>query len=165
MQHGFSPLVGSIAGDLGILSSPVRRLFAAGDCGVSLFFVLSGFLITYLILNELRQTGRIDVAAFWIRRCLRIWPLYYIVVLFSVVLYPMMKDLIGYDRNIQIGNPLLYFIFLVLLCLLRPLVKPSRRQSVEASPVIEPRFFVALQTAIHIATNACRLVTAQQPIQ
>ena len=111
MQHGFGPLVGSLINELAILS-PVRRIFAAGDLGVSFFFVLSGFLITYLILNEIRQTGQINVVAFWVRRCLRIWPLYYFVVVFSIVLYPMMKSFIGYDQYIDIGNPLLYFIFL-----------------------------------------------------
>jgi len=48
----------------------------AGAFGVDLFFLLSSFLITSLLVREHRQTGRIDVPGFWIRRCLRIWPLY-----------------------------------------------------------------------------------------
>src|SRR5665213_3682611 len=44
-------------------------------------------------------------------------------------------------------------ISLLLLCLLGSLFKPSRRQAVASSPVVEPRFLVALQTAIHVAAN------------
>jgi peptidoglycan/LPS O-acetylase OafA/YrhL len=49
----------------------------AGLFGVDLFFVLSGFLITALLLRERAARGRIDLWAFWVRRALRIWPLYY----------------------------------------------------------------------------------------
>ncbi|MBJ6111415.1 acyltransferase [Hymenobacter sp. BT523] len=52
-----------------------------GDEGVTLFFVLSGFLITYLLLTEQEQFGSIAVGKFYGRRMLRIWPLYYAVVL------------------------------------------------------------------------------------
>jgi hypothetical protein len=51
-------------------------VFKSGGSGVSFFFVLSGFLITHLILSEIDCTGRLDVFAFYVRRCLRIWPLY-----------------------------------------------------------------------------------------
>lgn len=46
--------------------------------GVSIFFSLSGFLITYLLLKEKKQFGRINIRAFYMRRILRIWPLYYL---------------------------------------------------------------------------------------
>lgn len=64
-----------------------------GTLGVTLFFVLSGFLITYLLLTEQHQTGVIHIRNFYIRRILRIWPLYYLIVgisffLFSRFLYP-----------------------------------------------------------------------------
>jgi len=49
----------------------------AGALGVDLFFVLSSFLITSLLLREKDQRGTVAVRAFWVRRILRIWPLYF----------------------------------------------------------------------------------------
>src|SRR5262245_66465580 len=54
-----------------------RALVLAGAFGVDLFFVLSGFLITALLLREKDDRGAIHVPAFWMRRILRIWPLYF----------------------------------------------------------------------------------------
>lgn len=45
-----------------------------GRFGVTIFFFLSGFLITTLLLRELRDTGHIDMRAFWVRRFLRLMP-------------------------------------------------------------------------------------------
>jgi peptidoglycan/LPS O-acetylase OafA/YrhL len=45
-----------------------------GFIGVDVFFVLSGFLITSLLLHELARTGRIDLAGFWVRRARRLLP-------------------------------------------------------------------------------------------
>lgn len=59
-----------------------------GELGIILFFVLSGFLITYLLLEEHRRTGTIGVKAFYMRRILRIWPVYYVVVIFSLFILP-----------------------------------------------------------------------------
>lgn len=55
-----------------------------GAIGVSFFFVLSGFLITYiLILEKLNHQNKIPLKNFFKRRILRIWPLYYAMVLFA----------------------------------------------------------------------------------
>lgn len=45
--------------------------------GVTLFFVISGFLITYLLLNEQAKACTVNIPKFYLRRILRIWPLYY----------------------------------------------------------------------------------------
>lgn len=52
-----------------------------GANGVTLFFVLSSYLITTLMVREKEQTGKINVKAFYVRRALRIWPLYYVAVI------------------------------------------------------------------------------------
>lgn len=64
---------------------------ANGDLGVSFFFVLSGFLITYLLLEEKEQTGKIDIKNFYLRRILRIWPVYFCVVGIALVLLPLLN--------------------------------------------------------------------------
>lgn len=53
---------------------------AGGGIGVQFFFVLSGFLITYIICEEKARRGRLDLKRFFARRALRIWPLYYLMV-------------------------------------------------------------------------------------
>lgn len=54
---------------------PLRRFFSgSGFLGVDLFFVLSGFLITALLLQEQRDHGRIHLARFYLRRALRLLP-------------------------------------------------------------------------------------------
>ncbi|MDQ6845495.1 MAG: acyltransferase [Bacteroidota bacterium] len=50
--------------------------FDLGRYGVTLFFVLSGFLITYLLFSELKQEHTISIKKFYVRRMLRIWPIY-----------------------------------------------------------------------------------------
>ena len=59
-----------------------------GEQGVVLFFVLSGFLITYLMLEEEKQTGTIHVRDFYIRRILRIWPLYFFIGFLALAILP-----------------------------------------------------------------------------
>jgi peptidoglycan/LPS O-acetylase OafA/YrhL len=49
--------------------------------GVDIFFLISGFLITYLLLSEREKTGKVDVPKFYIRRAFRIWPLYFFMIL------------------------------------------------------------------------------------
>lgn len=56
-----------------------------GDLGVGFFFVLSGFLITYLLEKERNQTGKISIKNFYIRRVLRIWPLYFLALLIMIL--------------------------------------------------------------------------------
>ncbi len=57
-----------------------------GQLGVNVFFVISGFLITSLLLNEEAETGKISLKNFYIRRTLRIFPAYYFLLLVYFVL-------------------------------------------------------------------------------
>jgi peptidoglycan/LPS O-acetylase OafA/YrhL len=58
-----------------------------GSSGVTIFFVLSGFLITFLLLKE-KETKAINVKHFYIRRILRIWPIYYLILIVSFFIIP-----------------------------------------------------------------------------
>jgi peptidoglycan/LPS O-acetylase OafA/YrhL len=73
---------------------PVLR---QGEWGVHIFFVISGFLITTLLLREQKRSGTISIRDFYIRRSLRIWPLYYAVVaIYAVIMLTFQR---GSDRS------------------------------------------------------------------
>ncbi len=71
-----------------------------GFIGVDVFFVISGFLITTLLLREMAQHGRLDLPAFWTRRARRLLPALLLVVVVSVSL----SLLIGEDLLVGIGR-------------------------------------------------------------
>ena len=64
----------------------------AGAAGVDLFFALSAFLITSLLLREREETGDISLRLFYLRRILRIWPLYFLVIGLGIVLSHTMAN-------------------------------------------------------------------------
>jgi peptidoglycan/LPS O-acetylase OafA/YrhL len=68
---------------------------ATGSLGVMIFFVLSGFLITSMLLKEFRQTGNISLANFYRRRAYRIFPNFYCCWILTTVVYFLGRDLIG----------------------------------------------------------------------
>jgi peptidoglycan/LPS O-acetylase OafA/YrhL len=61
----------------GIIAHLIRGAFIGGAYGVDLFFCLSSYLITTLLMKEYQLTKTIDVKSFYLRRILRIWPLYF----------------------------------------------------------------------------------------
>ena len=69
-----------------------------GWVGVDLFFVLSGFLITSLLIRERRVYGRYSLKNFWIRRSLRIWPLYYLALIMGFFVIPYFYSLLGWQN-------------------------------------------------------------------
>ena len=50
------------------------------DLGVEFFFLISGFLITYLMLSEIQYSGKLNIPKFYMRRLLRIWPLFFLII-------------------------------------------------------------------------------------
>jgi len=59
------------------LASFLAGLVSTGAMGVQLFFLLSSYLVTELLIRERASRSQIDIKAFFIRRILRIWPLYF----------------------------------------------------------------------------------------
>ena len=62
-----------------------------GVYGVDFFFVLSGFLITYLLFKEDDKFGFINLKFFYLRRIFRIWPLYYLLIIIVFLLVPLIN--------------------------------------------------------------------------
>jgi peptidoglycan/LPS O-acetylase OafA/YrhL len=92
--HGGLP-PGMLSGWIG--SGASRAMRENGGMGVQLFFILSGYLIAALLLREEAQFGRIALWAFWIRRILRIWPLYYLTIVIGFFLLPGLAGAMGTD--------------------------------------------------------------------
>jgi peptidoglycan/LPS O-acetylase OafA/YrhL len=64
-----------------------------GGHGVIVFFVLSGFLITWLLLEEQKSTGTVSLRGFYRRRALRIFPAFYVFWLLVVFLGMLCRGL------------------------------------------------------------------------
>jgi peptidoglycan/LPS O-acetylase OafA/YrhL len=77
------------------LATAIVSLAAGGAFGVDLFFALSSFLITTLLLQERARTGDIHFIPFYLRRVLRIWPLYFT---FLLIVAPLARTVIPDDR-------------------------------------------------------------------
>ena len=93
------------------LSITIKSFLNLGSEGVSMFFVLSGFLITFLLLKEFNSNNSINLRHFYIRRTLRIWPLFYAVVIYSLFIYPLTANFLGINHE-QNGNILMNLTFL-----------------------------------------------------
>lgn len=78
-----------------------------GALGVNFFFVLSGFLITYLMIWETENRGSFSYKNFLVRRTFRIWPLYFLIVILGFYVFPAVID--GYDTKHLATN---YWFFL-----------------------------------------------------
>lgn len=65
---------------------------SGGFIGVDLFFVLSGFLITSLLIDELHRTGRVDLTGFWIRRGRRLLPALVLMVLTVAIAHELLPS-------------------------------------------------------------------------
>ena len=97
---------------------PLSPLIAYSSAlGVVFFFVLSGFLITFLLLKEKEQNNSIAIKKFYLRRALRIWPLYYLIFILGFFVLPYLDFFavpgqdIFFQQNFW-GNLLLYAFFM-----------------------------------------------------
>jgi peptidoglycan/LPS O-acetylase OafA/YrhL len=71
---------------------------------VTMFFALSGFLITYLLLLEKEKENSVNVKNFYLRRVFRIWPLYYFYIILVLITYGLTSVSID-------NNQLIFYIF------------------------------------------------------
>jgi peptidoglycan/LPS O-acetylase OafA/YrhL len=100
---------------LGLPNTHWGALFYRGEPAVTFFFTLSGFLITYLLIAERERTGSIDVRAFYVRRMLRIWPLYFLVIGSGLLFYNALLPWLGIPYRVEYSLPAaiaLYVLFL-----------------------------------------------------
>jgi peptidoglycan/LPS O-acetylase OafA/YrhL len=116
------------------IATLTAAIVSSGRFGVQLFFLLSGYLITSLLLRERWIRGDINIRAFYIRRILRIWPLYFFILLVAV-LWPWAGRL-----------PLPYFVGYLLLAgnwMTVMLGPPASWASILWSVSIEEQFYLS----------------------
>lgn len=126
-------------------------IMGLGQDGVYLFYVLSGFLITFLLLAEIENRGSICFRNFYMRRILKIWPLYYLLLIVSLLCLPFAASLITNkhtyyvslikDHYDQLPIKLLVFIFFLpnlAILLYRPIAGFAHSKSVG----VEEQFYM-----------------------
>lgn len=98
---------------LAVLAVVIYHFFGdvlpGGYLGVDVFFVLSGFLITSLLVRELGANGRIDLKDFWVRRARRILP----AALFVLVIGTAVAGVVGGDAAVGLGAQFFGTLFFV----------------------------------------------------
>ncbi len=133
---------------------PISGVIHRGGFGVDLFFVLSAFLITELLLRERRRRGTIDVRSFWIRRILRIWPLYFAFLTFAIIVVP---PLLG--QMIPFWHRIAFFTFVGNYVLAaRPEV--SQVVSILWSVSVEEQFYLLWPLVVFFFFKRLRLIAA-----
>lgn len=129
-----------------------------GKVGVTLFFALSGFLITSLLLQELDDKRTIKLKKFYLRRIFRIWPLYYLVVGLSLFVFTRIGFLIPpaqVHERLTLTNAL---ILILLLPNFTHFFIPYADQ--RWSIVVEEQFYLMQPFLIRLLRKRERLVIA-----
>lgn len=85
-------------------------VYIFGKTGFSFAFVLSSYINTWVILEERQHAGRFKPWLYYIRRALRIWPLYFFVLFIGFVLIPMGMELMNQPYQ-EVGSPWYFILF------------------------------------------------------
>ena len=87
-----------------VAAGPLRVLQENGRFGVSLFFVISGYLITTLLRREERARGAVRLARFYARRALRLMPLYYVTLAVYAILVLVLHRFSAHSRELFLAK-------------------------------------------------------------
>ena len=112
-----------------------------GRIGVICFFVLSGFLITYLMFVEQAKNGKLNILFFYVRRILRIWPLYFLTLIIGFVIYPLILHYKGlpYHEN---ASWVMYVLFAANFDHIYHYFPTSNMLGVQWSVAVEEQFYL-----------------------
>lgn len=137
-----------------------QRLFADGWMGVDLFFALSGFLITGILLDTKKSEGYFK--NFYVRRCLRIWPLYYALIFFMFVVVRFVSHS-EYQDVLRTASPWWAFPLFLQNFLLPISTNAAGPLGVTWSLAIEEQFYVVWAIVVRFcsATQLRRIAIAE----
>ncbi len=103
--HAYNPEFGE-----SFLGRMLHFLYKNLVLSIDVFFVLSSFLLTLLGINEYKARGNFSFKNYFIRRALRIWPLYYLLMLFAFILVPYVSS----NLNVEVSlPPAFYYLFFI----------------------------------------------------
>lgn len=123
-------------------------LLHSGSYGVDLFFTLSAYLITEILLRERDRAGAIDVRAFYIRRVLRIWPLYFAFLGLMLISHTEVPRVFYVSSSLFVGN-----FFFSSFDALTPAVAMW-------SISVEEQFYLAWPAVVRLCRDRQRLIVA-----
>ncbi|MEO8109479.1 MAG: acyltransferase [Ginsengibacter sp.] len=92
------------------LAGFINYLYENLPLGLEVFFVLSSFLLTYLGLSEYKKRNSFSFKNYFTRRILRIWPLYYFILLLAFIVSPFIAHRYGF--SLSLPNPWYYIFFI-----------------------------------------------------
>lgn len=128
--------------------------FNNGNTAVDFFFVLSGFLITTLLLKEFDHTGSISIRNFYTRRALRIWPLYYFVIFIVYAVFPVITMITGIVFPATGLSQ--FFLYMVMLPNIAPFVLGGGLLSPLWSIGVEEQFYFLVAPLVKYRRNKIR---------
>lgn len=116
--------------------------FQNGGNAVKFFFVLSGFLITYLLLREKKQTKNINIQSFYFKRVVRIWPLYFLLVAIGALLLPYIFGILNINYDFPYTFSETWYLFLLFI--------PSMVTFRYGSHLLEPLWSIGVEEWFYI---------------
>ncbi|MDA9120888.1 acyltransferase [Flavobacteriales bacterium] len=116
-------------------------VYIFGKTGFSFAFVLSSYINTWVILEERQHAGRFKPWLYYVRRALRIWPLYFLVLFIGFVLVPLGMELLNEPYQ-EVGNPWYFILFVGNLFLIEHGWTHSPIISVLWSVSVEEQFYI-----------------------
>lgn len=128
---------------------------------VTFFFVLSGFLITFLLFKEKDKSGSIGIKNFYFRRILRIWPVYYLVIILAFVILPNLTIFYipGLTNSVNQNFPNNFIFYLLFLPNIGHLLNLSVVYATQLWSIgVEEQFYLIWPVLIKKSTNYLRLL-------
>jgi peptidoglycan/LPS O-acetylase OafA/YrhL len=128
---------------------------SGGTLAVRFFFILSGFLITFLLFEEKSATNHVNIKNFFARRIFRIWPLYFLILIIGFFIYPEISKVFS-GSHTENASLLYYSLFLANLDQIYHHNTPSGILSILWSLSVEEQFYIIWPFLIYFMSNKKR---------